>query len=439
MDAENPETGKNFYRHVPHVCGVYLMRDAASDILYIGKAKDLAQRVAHYFNPDKSDLKTSVLSPLIRKIDYVPCASEREALLLERRLIREKKPFFNIALKDDKAYPYVKITLNEDFPRVILTRRKAADGAAYFGPFPKVSPIRALLRFLWRQGYFRLRPCRWDFGFDRPLDPRKINSCLYYHTGGCPAPCAGLISYADYRALAQNIELFFRGEYAELRKLFKEEMVEASGKLNYERAARLRDNIAALSQMSERVSLRALSVEDLTENITASRSVTDLQEALNLKTPPFHVECFDISHFQGHETVASMVCFKGGVPNKSHYRRFKIKETQGIDDFKSIAEAVRRRYARLKKEGEQIPDLILIDGGKGQLSAAVEALKQVGIVVSIASLAKRLEEVFVPGQSKSIELTRGRAARNLLEQLRDEAHRFGVKYHRLLRDKKLLS
>ncbi len=429
---------QRLYEHVPHTCGVYLMRDAASDILYIGKAKDLAQRVAHYFNPARSDLKTGVLSPLIRKIDYVPCSSEREALLLERRLIQEKKPFFNIALKDDKSYPYVKVTLNEDFPRVTLTRRKILDGAAYFGPFPKVSPLRGLLRFLWRQGYFRLRPCRWDFGFNRPLDPRKINSCLYYHTGGCPAPCAGLISHEDYRALARNVELFFRGEYASLRKSFGEEMSQASSKMDYERAARLRDNIVALSQMSERVSLRALSPDDLTETLDASRSVTDLQEALGLKAPPFHIECFDISHFQGHETVASMVCFKGGRPNKAHYRKFRIQETRGIDDFKSMAEVVRRRYTRLKKEKQDFPDLILIDGGKGQLSSAWGVLKSAGVNIPVAALAKRLEEVFIPGRTESILLARGRPARNLLEQLRNEAHRFGIKYHRLLRDKKLL-
>jgi len=430
---------KNIYEHIPHACGVYLMRDADSDILYIGKAKDLAKRVAQYFNPNQSDVKTSILSPLIRKIDYVPCSSEREALLFERRLIKEKKPFFNITLKDDKAYPYVKITFNEDFPRVTLTRRKIADGAAYFGPFPKVSPLRGLLRFLWRQGYFRLRPCRWDFGFNRPLDPKKINSCLYYHTGGCPAPCAGLISHENYHALARNIELFFRGKYASLRESFGNEMRQASSVLDYERAARLRDNIAALSQMSERVSLRALRPEDLTKTIDASRSVTDLQEALNLKTPPFHVECFDISHFQGHETVASMICFKGGRPNKAHYRRFRIQETRGIDDFKSMAEAVRRRYARLKKEGEGLPDLVLVDGGKGQLSAALEAMKIAGVNIPTAALAKRFEEVFIPEQLESIQLSSGRSARNLLEQLRDEAHRFGVKYHRLLRDKKLLT
>jgi excinuclease ABC subunit C len=430
---------KNLYAHVPHACGVYLMRDAASEILYIGKAKDLAKRVSQYFNPERASLKTSVLAPLIRRIDYIPSASEREALLLERTLIKEKKPFFNIALKDDKAYPYVKISLNEDFPRIFLVRRKIADGAAYFGPFPKVSPVRGLLRFLWRRGYFRLRPCRWDFGFDRPLAPQKINSCLYYHTGDCPAPCAGLISYEEYRREVENAKFFFRGEYEKLKEALAREMKAASSKLDYERAARLRDSLAALSQMGENVRLRALKADDVIETLGHSRSVSALQEALGLKTPPFHIECFDISHFQGHETVASMVCFKGGVPHKAHYRKFKIKEMAGIDDFKSMAEVVRRRYLRLKKEGQVYPDLILIDGGKGQLSAAWAALKDIQVHVPVISLAKRLEEVFIPGRPESVILERGSDARNLLERLRDEAHRFGIGYHRLLRDKKLLS
>jgi excinuclease ABC subunit C len=429
---------KDIYGHVPHACGVYLMRDAASEILYIGKAKDLAKRVAQYFNPARANLKTSVLVPLIRKIDYVPCDSEREALLLERSLVKEKKPFFNIALKDDKAYPYVKISLQEDFPRIFLARRKSSDGAAYFGPFPKVSPVRALLRFLWRRKYFRLRPCRWDFGFERPLPPAKINSCLYYHTGDCPAPCAGRISYEEYRREVENARLFFNGEYQKLQKSLIQEMKLASSKLDYERAARLRDSISALSQMGENVRLRALKSDDLSETIGSSRAVSALQQALSLKNPPFHIECFDVSHFQGHETVAAMVCFKGGVPYKAHYRRFRIQETAGIDDFKSMGEAVRRRYLRLKKEEQPYPDLILIDGGKGQLSAAAMALKEIGVSVPVISLAKRLEEVFILAQPQSIILERGSLARNLLENLRDEAHRFGIGYHRLLRDKKLL-
>ncbi|MBI5630536.1 MAG: excinuclease ABC subunit UvrC [Elusimicrobia bacterium] len=423
--------------HLPHACGVYLMRDAAGEILYIGKANDLAKRVAHYFNPRKADLKNSTLTPLIRKIDYIPCASEREALILERRLIRGRMPFFNSMWKDDKSYPYVKVSLGEDFPRLTFTRKKAKDGGLYFGPYPKASPVKSLLRYLWKHKFFPLRPCRWEFSLKKTLEPRKINSCLYYHTGECPAPCAGKISQENYKAIAERAALFFKGEYAELKEQFEREMQAASRGLHYEQAAQLRDNIAALSQMGERVRVQAIKEEDLDTSLVFSQAVTDLQQALGLDRPPFHVECFDVSHFQGRQTVASMVCFKGGQPNRAHYRKFKIRETEGIDDFKSLREAVRRRYGGLQKAGELYPDLVLIDGGKGQLGAAEQALKELGAKIPLASLAKRLEEVFLPERRDPLHLKADRLALRLLQRLRDEAHRFGITYHRLLRGKKL--
>lgn len=444
--------------HIPHACGVYIMRDASGEILYIGKAKDLAKRVANYFNPSKGDGKTSALSPLIRKIDYIPCASEREALVLERRLVRQYQPFFNVELKDDKSYPFVRVTLGEDFPRVLLTRKRLRDGSVYFGPFPKVTPVRRLLNYLWRHKYFPLRPCGYEFRVDKPLDPKKINACLYYHTAECPAPCAGKITREDYRRYAEDVILFFRGQYHELRRRFEAEMKEASRRLEYERAAQLRDNIDAITQMGQRVRVQAVREEAVARPIAASQSVTDLQQALGLAKPPFHIECFDISHFQGRQTVAAMVCFKGGEPHKDHYRRFRVRETgrkgsaasrpvpganiapgtQGIDDFKSMAEVVRRRYVRLAADKEALPDLVLIDGGKGQLAAAVSALKAAGARVPVASLAKRLEEVFVPGRADSFVLDPARPALRLLQRVRDEAHRFAVKYHTLLRGKALL-
>ncbi|HAM35320.1 MAG TPA: excinuclease ABC subunit C [Elusimicrobia bacterium] len=424
--------------HVPHACGVYLMRDAAGTILYIGKANDLFRRVAQYFNPRKPDLKNTWLAPLARTIDYVVCASEREALLLERRLIGEHQPFFNAMWKDDKSYPYVKITLGEDFPRILLTRRKLKDKSLYFGPYPKVAPIKGLLDHLWRQKLFPLRPCRWNFSLAAPLDPRTIRSCLYYHTRECPAPCAGRVSWRDYRRIARNAALFFSGKRGDLRRIFESQMREASARLEFERAARLRDNLAALDQMAQRVRLRAVAAGDIAGPVSASRAVTDLQQALRLPAPPHHVECFDVSHFQGRELVAAMACFQGGEPHKDHYRRFRLREVSGIDDFRSIAEAVRRRYGRMLREGDALPDLILIDGGKGQLGAALRELKALELRVPLAALAKRLEEIFLPGQPDSLILERGRPALRLLQRLRDEAHRFGVSYHRLLRGKALL-
>jgi excinuclease ABC subunit C len=424
--------------HVPHACGVYLMRDARGVILYIGKAKDLFKRVAQYFNSNRPDLKNTYLTPLIRAIDYIPCASEREALLLERRLIREHQPFFNAMWKDDKSYPYVKITMQEDFPRILLTRRRLQDGALYFGPYPKVAPIKRLLDYIWKRKFFSLRPCAWDFSPDKPLDPRTLHSCLYYHTKDCPAPCADHISRRDYRRAARDAALFFSGRHAALRRRFESEMREAARRLEYERAARLRDNLAALDQIGQRVRLRAVKAGDLALPLAASRSVTDLQAALGLAAAPFHVECFDVSHFQGRQLVAAMVCFQGGAPHQDHYRRFRLREVSGSDDCASIAEAVRRRYGRLLREGAALPDLILIDGGKGQLGAALRELQGLKLRVPTAALAKRLEAVFLPGKTEPIILERSRPALRLLQRLRDEAHRFGLSYHRLLRHKELL-
>jgi excinuclease ABC subunit C len=438
---EEPQAGGPVDRaHLPHACGVYIMRDGAGEILYIGKAIDLAKRVSHYFTPRTGyqEYKNSLLTPLVRKIDYIACESERDALLLEQRLVKRHQPFFNITLKDDKSYPFVKVTLNEDFPRVYLARRKLPDGAAYFGPFPKVTPIRNLLKYLHRNRYFPLRACRYEFSVEKPLEPRKINSCLYYHTGECPAPCASLIPLEAYRQYAEDVVRFFEGKYDELIERFQIEMKLASDRLDYERAAQLRDNIAALSQMGERVRVEAVSEKDVAGHIAASQAVTDLQQGLELPAPPFHVECFDISHFQGHETVASMVCFKGGVPNKDHYRRFKIRTVEGVDDFASMAEVVRRRYAKVKKDGDRMPDLILIDGGKGQLHAAAEALRGIGARAPLASLAKRIEEVFLPGREQSVILAPNRPGLHLLQRLRDEAHRFAIGYNRLRREKALL-
>ena len=424
-------------RHLPHKTGVYIMRDAGGEILYIGKAVDLAKRVAQYFNPNKEDVKNRSLAPLIRRIDYILCESEREALLLERRLIHENQPFFNAMWKDGKTYPYLKISTGEDFPRMFTTRRKVRDGSAYFGPFPKVGPIRGLLRYLWKQKMFPLRPCRWDFSETKPLDPRKIKSCLYYHTKECPAPCANKISKGDYRKIADRAVLFFKGRYKDLRAEFERDMAAASKALEYEKAAQLRDNMQALGQMGERVRVRAVEADSVGGHVAAPQSVTALQKALSLPAPPVHVECFDISHFQGHQTVASMVCFVGGRPHREHYRKFKIRDVAGIDDFKSMHEAVFRRYKRLQAEKARLPDLVLIDGGKGQLGAAQAALAELGLKIPLASLAKRIEEVFVPGRAESYVLPIGDPALSLLQRLRDEAHRFAITYHRSMRDKNL--
>ncbi len=425
-------------RHLPRACGVYLMRDGAGEVLYVGKALDLARRVAHYFSPRAKDLKTRLLAPLVRRIDYIACASEREALVWERRLIGRHQPFFNAMWKDDKSYPWVRLSLNEDYPRLSVVRKKRRDGARYFGPYPKVSPVRSLLRSLWKRRLVPLRPCDWEFSRAKPLSPERVNSCLYFHTGECPAPCAGKVSYEGYRAVADDAALFFEGRYAKLKGSMGRAMRKASARLDYEEAARLRDNVAALEHMGERVRYAEVRPGKVAERLEASSGVTDLQKALGLPRPPHHIECFDISHLFGKQTVASMVCFSAGEPNKGHYRRFRVRTVAGIDDFAAMAEVVARR-ARALKEGEApLPDLFLIDGGKGQLAAAERALAEASLKIPLASLAKREEELFLPGRPDSVRLEAASPARRLVERLRDEAHRFAVTYHRLLRGKALL-
>ncbi len=418
---------------LPHSPGVYLMRDRYSHILYVGKARDLAKRVGSYFVTRKDhSAKVAALVASIHHVDYLPAESEREALILEQGLIRRLQPHFNTMWKDDKSYPYLKLTLGEDFPRLYLTRKVVRDGSKYFGPYPDVTLVRRLLRYLWKQHMFPLRPCRYEFSQKEPLPLVKAKQCLYYHTKECPAPCVARISKNDYRQIAKDVELFLRGNFKPLIKTWQKEMKEASAAQNYERAGQLRDNLAALEHMSERVTVRKIDLSDVTDRVDRSRAITDLQKALGLKRPPIRIECFDISHFQGTETVASMVAFERGEPKKEDYRKFKIKTVQGIDDFASMGEVVGRRYRRLSAEKKPLPDLVLIDGGKGQLSAAETALTNAlgKAAPAIASLAKEEEELFLPDRSDSIRLPQDSAALHLVQHVRDEAHRFAITFHR---------
>lgn len=425
---------------IPHSPGVYLMRDQAGHVLYIGKARDLAKRVASYFF-DKAahSPKISALVGSIHHVDYLPAASEREALIMEQGLIRRLQPHFNTMWRDDKSYPYVKLTWNEDFPRIFLTRRRTRDGAGYFGPYPNARPVRRLLRYLWAHQFFPLRPCRHEFSESRPLPLEKAKRCLYYHTRECPAPCVGRISKAAYRQIARGAELFFQGRYKPLIGAWEQDMRTASQTRDYERAAQLRDSLAALRHMQERVTVRQIDWADIADRLDRSRAVTDLQKALGLKRPPLRIECFDISHTQGLETVASLVVFERGLPKKDDYRKFKIKTVRGIDDFAAMEEVVGRRYRRLRAERRPLPNLILIDGGKGQLSAARRAIeKEKALSVPMAALAKREEEVFLPDREEPVRLPKDSPALHLLQRVRDEAHRFAVAFHRSRRAKRFL-
>lgn len=422
---------------IPHGPGVYLMRDSAGRIVYVGKAIDLRKRVANYFRADLLDPKTRALMVETRHVDYIPAASEREALVMEQRLINRHQPAYNVMWKDGKTYPWVKLS-REDFPRLFLTRQKRRDGALYFGPYPNTSGVRNLLRYLWRRGMVRLRPCDYDFSETKPLDPKLIKGCLYFHTGQCPAPCAGKISGPEYRHLADEARFYFEGKNADLRAAWEEDRKSAAKALDFERAAQLRDNVAALDHVNERVTFRALREEDVQGRLETSRALQELQRELGLPRPPVRIEAFDISHVQGFETVASMVSFIAGKPDKGGYRKFKIKTVPGVDDFASMEEVVNRRYRRVKAEGLPWPDLVLIDGGPGQLSAALKGLKKAtSRAQPMASLAKRDEEIFLPARSAPIHLAKDSPALQLLQYVRDESHRFAVTFHRARRAKRL--
>lgn len=444
-------------QHLPHSPGVYLMRDLKGKIVYIGKAKDLRKRVSSYFYERLLPPKLTSLLSVVRHVDYIPTASERECLLLEQKLIRKIQPVYNTMWRDDKTYPYVKLTLNEDYPRLVITRQKKNDGGKYFGPYPHVGMVKKLLRTLWLKKFFALRPCRFEFtekqttgegGLAKanPALHRKVQSCIYLHTRECPAPCMNRSSKEAYREIARKAELFFRGQFKPLEEELERDMKQAAEDLDFERAGQIRDQLAALHHMAERVTIQEVNESMVVEQTQVSRGLTELQTALDLPRPPLRIECFDISNIQGTLPVASMVVFERGTPLKSDYRKFKIKTVQGPNDFAMMAEVVRRRYSRVLREGRKWPDLILLDGGKGQLSSGMQALESVKKqfaeaslpAIHIAGLAKENEELFLPGRRESVRLPKDSPGLHIVQHIRDEAHRFAVAFHRLRRDKAAL-
>ncbi|MEK7722241.1 MAG: excinuclease ABC subunit UvrC [Elusimicrobiota bacterium] len=425
--------------HLPGGPGVYLMRDAAGAVLYVGKAKDLRRRVAQYFQNSPPDTRGKIpsLVALIRSIDYIASASEREALLTERQLIHSLQPFFNEMWKDSKTYPYLKLT-REDFPRLLFTRRKAGDGGRYFGPYPKVEPLKKLTAYLRRIKFINLRRCRWEFSVEKPLDERRIQACLYFHTGQCAAPCAGKVPKAAYNALTARVADFLKGDFKKLRLAFTAKMERASARLSYEEAAMYRDFLNAFSHMEERVLVHKLDPDFLRQATGRTGAVTSLKAELGLVSPPVHIEAFDASSLFGRQAVGSSVCFINGRKNTAHYRRYRInfKNTpEGGNDFAMLEEIVGRRLAQIKKKEETSPDLLLIDGGAGQVTAAMKATAATGMKIPVIGLAKRLEEIYMPGRAIPLLLDRAHPGLRLLQALRDEAHRFGVTYHRKLRGK----
>ncbi len=536
--------------------GVYLFRTSGGEVLYVGKAKSLRARVRSYFRGSDQSAKTREMLRHAENLETLVVGSEAEALILEANLIKEHRPRFNILLRDDKRYPYIKVTVQEPFPRVYVTRRVIEDGGRYFGPYTSVGPMRRALEVVKR--LHTVRSCRYDLPNEHPSRP-----CLDYHIGRCMAPCVGLQSEADYRAMIDEILRILEGDTEALRRDVEERMREASDGLDFERAARLRDVIQGLDALASdqrvhhaqggdldvaglardgamgsgvilrvrsglllgRDSQRFARLEDesdgdlldsllgryylstgtartaqipreillptdcpdrtlveevlsertgrrvqvrvprqgekarlvelaaqnarhlLEDRVTALAYAADraedalysLQEELDLKIVPRLMVCFDISHTQGSETVASAVVFENGEPRKAGYRHMRIKGDWGNDDFRSMEEAVGRYFRRRVDEGEPLPDLAVIDGGKGQLGSARHALQELGLdSVALLALAKKEEEVYLPGRSDPVRLDRRNRALHLLQRIRNEAHRFAIGYNRKLRGKRTL-
>jgi len=420
----------------PQTPGVYLMKDAAGRVIYVGKAKNLRSRAGSYFlKAAEQDRRTADLVQEIRDIDYLEAESEVDALLLESRLVKDVQPKFNSDLKDDKTFPYLQITTHEDYPRVEFTRTPRQKGVKLYGPFTSAGSLRGAIVVL--QRIFKFRTCTLDIDADDE-QWRWFRPCLLASIGQCTAPCNLRISKEDYRRDINRLKTFLEGGKKRLLEEMRQDMLAASAKLEFEKAARLRDEIRLLETLAERGDLEE-NVQPEVFLVDPKKGLAGLEKVLGLKSTPRVIEGVDIAHLAGDETVASLVQFIDGLPFKPGYKRYRIKTVDGIDDFKSIHEVVSRRFSRLVREGASLPDIFLVDGGKGQLSAALDALESLGIEPPcIISLAKREEEVFLPGKSEPLRLSRDSYSLRLLEYVRDEAHRFAQHYHHLLRGKRTL-
>ncbi len=424
---------------LPKSPGVYLMKDAKGRVIYVGKSSSLRDRVGSYFLPSTkfSEHKKSGMVDEIVDFDVVETDSEVEALLAENRLIKDIQPRFNARLLDDKTFPYLMITTGEDFPGVYVTREPQSKGVKLFGPFTSVYQLKEAVTHL--QKAFKFRTCHLDIREDD--DKRKFfRPCLLYAIKQCTAPCADKIPKEPYADDVRRLLRFLNGDRKQILKDLDKEMAEAAKNMRYERAAKLRDEIKALTSLGARGKKGEQEYWQPEAFITSPKEgVASLQEALSLPEPPRIVEGIDIAHLQGGEMVGSKVCFIDGVPFKDAYRRYKISHGQGNNDYLSIQEVVSRRYREAGSNNELYPDVILIDGGLGQLHAALEVFKTMNVKPPmVISLAKKEELVYAQARGEPIRLARNHLGLKMLQYIRDEAHRFAQHYHHILRRKSQL-
>jgi excinuclease ABC subunit C len=431
-----PADPREKLREFPTTSGVYLLKDAQGRVLYVGKAKNLRARASSYFH------KAALLDDRIKDwigdvvdIDYLATDSEVDALLLEARLIKDIQPRHNAELKDDKTFPYLQITTNEDFPRVNFTREPADRGVKLYGPFTRAKSLRGAIQVL--QKIFKFRTCSLDIEEDDQRW-RWFRPCLLHSINQCTAPCNLRIDRETYRNDIRRLKLFLDGKKDVVLAELEAEMQEASKALQFEKAARLRDELLSLRTLNLRGDL-AKHAQPEVFYVDPRKGLKGLKQVLKLESTPRRIDGIDIAHLGGTETVGSLVTFIDGLPFKPGYRRYKIRSVGGIDDFASIREVVSRRIKGLEEREEPFPDILLIDGGKGQLSAARSAFESLHVTPpTLISLAKREEEIFVLDRSEPIVLRRRSFALRLLQYVRDEAHRFAQHYHHLLRKKRTL-
>jgi len=420
----------------PSAPGVYLFQDQAGRVLYIGKAKDLRARAGSYFLAAAAeDPRTARLVREAYDIDFVETESDVDALLMEARLVKDIQPKHNRDLRDDKTFPYLQITTHEDYPRIEVTREPQTSGVKLYGPFANAGSLRGAVQAL--QKVFKFRTCSLDIEADDERW-RWFRPCLLASINQCTAPCNLRIGKEEYRNDIHRLRMFLEGNRKKLLNEMRAEMIEASANLKFEQAARLRDEIEMLERLRDRGEVDTHEQPEVFF-IDPKKGLAGLQKIFKLEKRPRNIEGVDIAHLAGNETVASLVQFLDGLPFKPGYRRFRIRDVEGVDDYASIREVVARRFRKLKADGDVFPDVLLVDGGIGQLRRAMEAFEKLKIDPPLVlSLAKKEELVYAMHRSKPLRLSRRSYALRLLQYVRDEAHRFAQHYHHLLRRKRTL-
>lgn len=418
---------------IPAKPGVYVFRDRFGNVIYVGKASNLRRRLGNYFQPARSRSADPKLRSLINSIaewNFEVVRSDDEALILESRLIKAYAPRYNILMRDDKRYLLLKLDMSEKFPTLRCARFKAGDNARYFGPFPHGTALKSTLEYLLQR--FKLRACK-----DENPDGESCKRCLKRIMKDCSAPCRGDITEEAYRKLLDSALEVLDGNIAPLEEELEAKMRTLAAELKFEQAARYREILQNLRAVFSRKN-RSFENPELPGVPMGISAVRALQEALKLPKLPKLIWGFDISNTFGTLAVSGMVVFRDGRPDRSSYRTFNIKTVEGIDDFSMMAEAVRRQFSRVLADKGELCDLLLIDGGKGQLSAAVRTLYELNCpVLPVLGLAEKNEEIFLPGRSEALVLSRHDPALRLLQSVRDETHRYSISRHRRRREKLL--